>query len=129
MSSEGLERLSLRALLLRAGKSANQRQRPRRQFSLAKNKAQGRYWSGAVTRQSNALDLEPGVFTWSDPAKIAGSLKHSAETSARRKGTPYRSAMSMLSFYINRAGRNLPVQQRQALEKSKRELRKLFGHE
>jgi len=111
------------------GKSANQRQRPRRQFSLAKNKAQGRYWSGAVTRQSNALDLEPGVFTWSDPAKIAGSLKHSAETSARRKGTPYQSAMSMLSFYINRAGRNLPEQQRQALEKSKRELRKLFGHE
>ena len=82
------------------GKSANQRQRPRRQFSLAKNKAQGRYWSGAVTRQSNALDLEPGVFTWSDPAKIAGSLKHSAETSARRKGTPYQSAMSMLSLYV-----------------------------
>jgi hypothetical protein len=108
-------------------KSANRRQRPRQRSSLTTSKAQARYWSGAVTRESDALDLEPGVFTWSEPARIAGSLKHSAETSTRRKGTPYQSAMSMLNFYINRAGQNLPEQQRQILEQSKGELRKLFG--
>ena len=85
-----------------------------------------RYWSQEVTRTSNALDLEPGVFTWDDPVKIAQSLKRSAETSTRRKGTPLQSAMSMLNFYINRAGRNLPADRRQVLERAKAELRRAF---
>jgi phosphoenolpyruvate carboxylase len=85
------------------------------------------YWSGEVTRHSNALDLESGVFTWDDPAKIARSLKRSAEASERRKSEPYRSAMSMLTFYINRAGKDLPDERRKALEQAKDELRKAFG--
>jgi hypothetical protein len=88
-----------------------------------------KYWSGEVTRRSNALDLEPGVFTWSDPAKIAASLKRSAETSARRKAPPFQSAMSMLNFYINRAGRNLEPSRRRTLELAKIELRKLFNRQ
>jgi hypothetical protein len=83
-------------------------------------------WSAEVTRHSSALDLEPGVFTWSDPARIAASLKRSAETSARRKAGPYRSALSMLTFYINRAGANLPARQRKVLETAKAELRRKF---
>ena len=85
------------------------------------------YWSAEVTRRSNALDLEAGVFTGADPGRIAASLKHSAEVSTRRKGTPFQSAMSMLNFYINRAGTNLPESQRRTLERTKIELRKLFG--
>lgn len=84
-------------------------------------------WSAKVTRQSNALDLEAGVFTWKNPRKIARSLKHSAETSRRRKSPPFRSAMSMLVFYINRAGKNLEPEQKTVLEAAKKELRKLFG--
>ncbi|WP_442756280.1 DUF3175 domain-containing protein [Methylocystis sp. JAN1] len=84
-------------------------------------------WSQEVTRHSNALDLEPGVFTWDDPARIAASLKRSAEASERRKTTPYRSAMSMLTFYVNRAGRDLPQARRDVLEAAKEELRKAFG--
>jgi hypothetical protein len=84
-------------------------------------------WSQEVTRHSNALDLEPGVFTFDDPGKIAASLKRSAEASDRRKSTPYRSAMSMLTFYINRAGRDLPQARRDVLEAAKGELRKAFG--
>jgi hypothetical protein len=80
-----------------------------------------------VTRRSNALDLEANVFTLSSPRKIAASLKRSAEASKRRKGTPYQSAMSMLSFYINRAGANLPAPRKRLLERAKPELRKLFG--
>lgn len=86
-----------------------------------------RYWSQEVTRTSNALDLEPGVFTWDDPVAIAQSLKRSAETSTRRKATPLQSAMSMLNFYINRAGRGLPEQRRRTLERAKDELRRAFG--
>jgi Protein of unknown function (DUF3175) len=86
-----------------------------------------RYWSGEVARHSNALDLEPGVFTHSDPRKVALSLKRSAEQSTRRKGTPYQSAMSMLTFYINRAGGDLAPERRQVLEQAKAELRKAFG--
>jgi len=86
-------------------------------------------WSGRVTRESNALDLEEGVFTWSDAEKIARSLKRSAETSKRRKAPPFRSAMSMLVFYINRAGKNLDKKQLQVLEQAKGELRKLYGRE
>ena len=84
-------------------------------------------WSGDVTRNSNALDLEPSVFTKDDPREIAASLKRSAEQSQRRKSDPYRSAMSMLTFYINRAGRNLPQDRRTRLEAAKDELRALFG--
>ncbi|MGH7196413.1 MAG: DUF3175 domain-containing protein [Candidatus Saccharimonadales bacterium] len=83
-------------------------------------------WSQQVTKHSNALDLDKGVFTWSDPRKIARSLKKSAEASKRRKGTLYQSAMSMLNFYINRAGRNLPDAQKQVLQNAKAELRQLF---
>ena len=86
----------------------------------------GRRWSHDVTRKSNALDLEPGVFTWDDPRRIARSLQSSAETSARRKSSPYHSAMSMLTFYINRAGRNLPPERRKVLEQAKTELRGLY---
>jgi hypothetical protein len=80
-----------------------------------------------VTRTSNALDLEPGVFTLQDPADIARSLKRSAERSNRRKSPPFRSAMSMLNFYINRAGRQLSREQRKRLDRAKDELRKLYG--
>ena len=86
-------------------------------------------WSGRVTRESNALDLEEGVFTWSDPEKIARSLQRSAESSKRRKAPPFRSAMSMLVFYINRAGKNLDKKQLKVLEQAKVELRKLYGRE
>lgn len=85
-----------------------------------------KYWSADVTRRSNALDLEPGIFASRDPRHIARSLKHAAETSTRRKVAPFRSAMSMLTFYLNRAGKNLPSGQRRVLEQAKEELRKLF---
>lgn len=85
------------------------------------------YWSQHVTQTSNALDLEPSVFTKSSARAIARSLKRSAETSTRRKGGAYQSAMSMLNFYINRAGRNLSPDRRRILERAKGELRKAFG--
>ena len=84
-------------------------------------------WSGEVTKHSIALDLEEGVFTWDDPRKIAESLKRSADESVRRKALPLQSAMSMLNFYINRAGKNLPTERKKVLEQAKTELRKLFG--
>lgn len=80
-----------------------------------------------MTRESNALDLEEGVFTWKDPRRIARSLMRSAQASQRRRSPPFRSAMSMLVFYINRAGRNLDQDQREILEQAKTELRKLFN--
>ena len=83
-------------------------------------------WSAQVTRHSNALVLNAGVFTLKDPRRIALSLKRSAEASKRRKGTPYQSAMSMLTFYINRAGDGLPNERRRVLERAKDELRKCF---
>jgi len=86
-----------------------------------------RHWSQNVTAHSNALDLDRDVFTRSDPHEIALSLKHSAEHSKRRKGTAFQSAMSMLTFYINRAGRDLDDKQRKVLERAKDELRDLFG--
>jgi hypothetical protein len=85
-----------------------------------------RNWSGKVTRNSNALDLEPHVFNHPDPHRIALSLKHSAEASSRRKSTPFGSAMSMLTFYINRAGTALPARRKRILRAAKTELRKLF---
>jgi Protein of unknown function (DUF3175) len=87
----------------------------------------GERWSQRVTETSNALDLESGVFSQEDPRAIARSLKRSAEQSRRRKSDPYRSAMSMLTFYINRAGEKLPEAQRARLEAAKDELRELFG--
>jgi hypothetical protein len=86
-------------------------------------------WSRDVTEHSDALDLEDDVFTWDDPVRIAASLKRSAEASGRRKSSPYRSAMSMLTFYVNRAGANLPPERRDVLERAKDELRKAFGRE
>lgn len=94
---------------------------------VTKAKSSDKRWSGRVNMESNALDLEEGVFTWSDPKKIALSLKRSAESSTRRKSQPFRSAMSMLVFYINRAGRNLDKDQLRILEQAKEELRKLYG--
>lgn len=84
-------------------------------------------WSGRVTKESHALALENGVFTWKDPMKIALSLKQSADTSTCRKAPPFRSAMSMLVFYINRAGKNLDKDQLRILERAKEELRKVYG--
>jgi hypothetical protein len=84
-------------------------------------------WSQRVTETSNALDLEEGVFSWDDARGIALSLKGSADHSDRRKSSAFRSAMSMLNFYVNRAGRNLPREQRDILEKAKDELRELYG--
>lgn len=84
-------------------------------------------WSQHVTQTSDALTLEPGVFTHDDPRDIAESLKESARESSRRKAGPFRSAMSMLNFYINRAGKNLPARRKRILEKAKNELRRLYG--
>ena len=92
----------------------------------AAKKAPGK-WSQHVTETSDALDLAHDVFTLTDPGKIARSLKRSAEHSDRRKSDPYRSAMSMITFYINRAGANLAAPQRKHLEDAKDELRALFG--
>ena len=86
-------------------------------------------WSANVMKHSNALDLESHVFELHDPKKVAQSLKHSAEKSKRRKGTPYQSAMSMLSFYINRAGKKLEPHQKKVLEEAKDELRHAFGRD
>ena len=87
---------------------------------------QKKLWSGKVTRESNALDLSKNVFTWKNPKKIARSLKRSALASSRRKAHPFQSAMSMLNFYINRAGKNLSPTQLKVLDKTKDELRELF---
>ena len=86
----------------------------------------GRRWSARVTHQSNALDLQKGVFSKRSQKAIASSLKRSAERSKRRKANPYRSALSMLTFYINRAGRNLPASRKKTLQRAKDELRKQF---
>jgi len=88
-----------------------------------------RRWSAEVTEHSDALDLEEGVFTKRSPHQIALSLKRSAERSKRRKGTPYQSAMSMLTFQLNRAGKGMSAGRRRILEDAKDELRKAFGRE
>ena len=86
----------------------------------------GRRWSKRVTETSDVLDLKGGVFTLRDPKKIAASLKRSAEHSKRRKANPYRSALSMLTFYVNRAGKNLPAARRKVLDRAKDELKVQF---
>jgi hypothetical protein len=95
---------------------------------MAKQQEQAK-WSGEVTKHSDALDLEPDIFESKDPKVIARSLKRSAERSRRRKAEPFRSAMSMLTFYINRAGKNLDGSPRRVLEAAKNELRTAFGRE
>jgi len=111
-------------------KSATRRKTSsRRPTSGHARRKSARYWSGRVTRESDALDLKGGVFKLNDPKRIAASLKRSAERSRRRKAEPYRSALSMLVFYINRAGKNLPASRRRTLEKAKVELRRQFGRE
>jgi hypothetical protein len=99
---------------------------PRRSAARRPAKASPRRWSQRVTETSNALDLEPGVFTFDDPAAVARSLQRSAERSRRRKADPFRSAMSMLIFYINRAGKGLPARRKRVLEAAKDELRALY---
>jgi uncharacterized protein DUF3175 len=89
-------------------------------------RSSNRRWSARVTQTSDALDLQRRVFTLDDPKRIAASLRRSAERSKRRKSSPYRSALSMLTFYINRAGKNLPASRRRKLERAKEELRKQF---
>jgi hypothetical protein len=93
---------------------------------MAARKRAGKRWSRRVTERSNALDLESGVFAKSSAREIASSLKRSAERSRRRKSDPYRSAMSMLTFYVNRAGTKLPATRRKKLEAAKEELRRLY---
>src|SRR5215469_15848496 len=95
--------------------------------SEARKRSSGTRWSQRVTQTSNALDLEGQVFTWTDPTRIARSLKRSAESSRRRKASPFQSAMSMLNFYINRAGSGLSSKQKRVLTRAKAELRRLFG--
>jgi hypothetical protein len=95
----------------------------------SKKPGKNKRWSARVTKHSDALDLERDVFKSKHPHKIALSLKRSAEHSKRRKGTPYQSAMSMLNFYINRAGKNLPKKRRRVLERAKDELRDVFGRQ
>ncbi len=90
-------------------------------------KPSSKRWSQRVTQESDALDLKRGVFTMTDPKRIAASLKRSAEHSSRRKASAYRSALSMLTFYINRAGKTLPKAQRARLDRAKQELRHQFG--
>jgi putative cell wall-binding protein len=106
--------------------SNTRRRRTSRPARRTRRATRSRYWSAEVRKQSDALDLERGVFTRS-PRRIALSLKRSAETSKRRKGTPYQSAMSMLNFFINRAGRTLNARQKAALNRAKGELREVFG--
>jgi uncharacterized protein DUF3175 len=98
-----------------------------RKKSNARTRSKTRRWSAQVTQRSNALDLQPKVFQSTNPRRIALSLKRSAQASKRRKGTPYQSAMSMLNFYINRAGKSLPKKQKCVLEQAKAELRDVFG--
>jgi len=99
----------------------------RKRKRKTKSERNSRKWSQHVTETSDALTLEEGVFKKGSPRAIARSLKRSAERSQRRKSEPYRSAMSMLVFYINRAGKGLPKTRKVKLEKAKDELRALYG--
>jgi uncharacterized protein DUF3175 len=98
----------------------------KKEFTMAKRTV--KRWSRQVTERSDVLDLDPGVFSKDDPRSIARSLKRSADRSRRRKSDPFRSAMSMLTFYINRAGKNLSKTRRARLEAAKEELRDLYQH-
>jgi hypothetical protein len=124
------ERRARKATRKTARKTTPRRRPATRKKASAKRKAASpKRWSQRVTRESDALDLKGGVFTLHDPKKIAASLKRPAEHSVRRKAGAYRSALSMLTFYINRAGRTLPKTQRARLQRAKGELKKQFGRE
>lgn len=118
-----------RKTAVRKKSAATKKDRKSQPEKKDRTKKTSRKWSKKVNETSDALDLEEGVFKGNDPEKIARSLKRSATRSKRKKGTPYQSAMSMLNFYINRGGHNLSASQKEVLEKSKDELRKLFGRE
>jgi hypothetical protein len=109
-----------------AKKTVARRKSPARSSST---KRPAKKWSQSVSDHSNAMDLSPDVFTLDDPKKIAASLKRSAERSHRRKSAPFRSAMSMLTFYVNRAGSKLPAKRKRVLDQAKQELRKAFDKE
>ncbi len=111
-----------------AGKTTARKASPARRKSSS-NEASSKRWSQRVTRESDALDLKHGVFTLPEPKRIAASLKRSAERSSRRKAGAYRSALSMLTFYINRAGKTLPKTQRDRLQRAKSELKRQFGRD
>jgi uncharacterized protein DUF3175 len=122
--------------MARKAAASKRRAGPARKSSIRRRKpgssrrtatASRRRWSQDVTEHSDALTLEGGVFTSKDPRRIAASLKRSAERSKRRKSDPFRSALSMLTFYINRAGKNLPAARKKTLMRAKEELRKQFG--
>jgi hypothetical protein len=110
-------------------RARSSRKPSRRKTTRSRSRRGGSRWSARVTHESDALDLDRGVFTGRDPKKIAASLKRSAQRSRRRKADPYRSALSMLTFYLNRAGRNLPASRRKTLQRAKGELRKQFGRD
>jgi hypothetical protein len=110
-------------------KTASRKAGSARRKPAAKRKASPKRWSQRVAQESDALDLKRGVFTLRDPKRIAASLKRSAERSSRRKAGAYRSALSMLTFYVNRAGKTLPKTQRERLERAKVELKRQFGRE
>ena len=113
----------------KSSRRSSRRRRSRRLAAGRRTARRDRRWSARVTRESDALDLKRGVFTRRNPKEIAASLKRAAERSRRRKADPYRSALSMLTFYINRAGKNLPSGRRKTLERAKAELRKQFGRD
>ena len=112
-----------------ARKNSARKNSVRRASTRRTKRASPRRWSGRVTQESDALDLKRGVFKLTSASKIAASLKRSAEHSSRRKSGAYRSALSMLTFYINRAGKNLPKTERDRLERAKGELKRQFGKE
>jgi uncharacterized protein DUF3175 len=127
-----LHMVELRVKAMARTSTASHRSSPARgrKTAAVKRKAKsnrGRRWSAQVTEHSDALTLEEGVFKLRDPKRIAASLKRSAERSKRRKADPFRSALSMLTFYINRAGRNLPASRKKTLMRAKDELRHQFG--
>src|SRR6516162_5747820 len=111
----------------KSSRRSSRRRRSRRLAAGRRTARRDRRWSARVTRESDVLDLQHGVFTRRNPREIASSLKRSAERSRRRKTDPYRSALSMLTFYINRA--DLPSGRRKTLERAKAELRKQFGRD
>src|SRR4051794_40580580 len=123
------ERRAKKTVRKKAPKATSRRTTTAKKTPAKRKPTAPKRWSQRVTRESDALDLKGGVFTLHDPKKIAASLKRSAEHSARRKAGAYRSALSMLTFYINRAGRTLPKTQRARLERAKGELKKQFGRE
>jgi hypothetical protein len=112
-----------------AAKTTASRRKATARKTTSRRQASPQHWSQRVTQESDALDLKRGVFKLTNPKQIAASLKRSAEQSTRRKANPYRSALSMLTFYINRAGRGLPKTQRARLERAKLELKHQFGRE